>query len=93
MGELSDGSPEDFECWDNAPSCDSSLDPIVAVSLARLTNHDTILATALYLCCQIDVKELLSGRVRSDTTVDTLSDEDFARCMRGKAALCTRKVR
>ena len=40
MGELSDGFPEDFECWDNAPNCGSSLDPIVAVSLTRLTSHD-----------------------------------------------------
>lgn len=92
MGELTDWFPADFDSWDSAPGCDSTLDPIVAVNLARLTNNMSVLAIALYLCCQIDVKDLVRGRVRSGNVVDTLSDDDFVRCMHGKALLCTRKV-
>lgn len=93
MGELTKWFPVEFRHWpDAAPGFDSELDPIVAVNLARLTDNAPLLTIALYFCCQLEVKDLLQGRIRRDNIVDKISDDDFACCMRGKAILCTRKV-
>ena len=72
----------DLTTWD-AAGADGNLflhitppDAIAAVNLARLTHADSVLPTALYLCCQLD-GELAAGVERPDGTTERLEQRDL----------------
>lgn len=60
---------------------------ITAVNLANLTDTRSVLLAALYSCCQLRAKTLLTGVAHPDGSVDTLSEGDLARCMLGNTRL------
>ncbi|KZT07972.1 uncharacterized protein LAESUDRAFT_758101 [Laetiporus sulphureus 93-53] len=67
-------------------------DAIAVVNLARLTETDNMLPTALYGCCQLDKLVLSKGVTRLGGTVEALSEEDLARCMDGIAHLASQNA-
>ncbi|KZT64426.1 hypothetical protein DAEQUDRAFT_732659 [Daedalea quercina L-15889] len=81
--------PVDFKSWDTKYELPKPIHPVVAVNLARLTNTPSILPAALYLCCQMDGAELSSCAYTGDSR-NAVSQVDLARCINGKAKLCTR---
>ncbi|EPT02370.1 hypothetical protein FOMPIDRAFT_1160535 [Fomitopsis schrenkii] len=93
LHELENLYPTEFEPWKVDGPFEESADAIVAVNLARLTNTPSILPSALYLCCQLDIDKLWEGRTRRDGAVDTLSAGDLKRCVVGKVKLATRNIR
>ncbi|KAH9833993.1 uncharacterized protein C8Q71DRAFT_155065 [Rhodofomes roseus] len=70
----------------------SNVDAITAVNIARLTGTNSMLPTALYLCCQLDVECLLNGSPRLGGTLECLSRQDFVRCMNARQSLLTSTV-
>ncbi|RDX49007.1 hypothetical protein OH76DRAFT_620714 [Lentinus brumalis] len=64
---------------------------IGVVNLARLTDCETILPTALYQCCQLD-GELVKGFARADGTRECLSGDDLALCVAARANLMQESV-
>ncbi|KAH9829568.1 uncharacterized protein C8Q71DRAFT_789897 [Rhodofomes roseus] len=92
LEELKSYFPDNFDAWENRLSCDQAADAITVVNIARLTDTPSILPAALYSCCLLDGEELLQGRV-CDGVTESLSSEDLARCIDGKAKLCTRQMR
>ncbi|KAI0640931.1 hypothetical protein C8Q79DRAFT_873204, partial [Trametes meyenii] len=64
----------------------STVHPIAAVNLARLTGTLDILPYAMYMCFLLDGK-LLDGWTREDGTVEYLNSQDFRRCLDARAAI------
>ncbi|KZT69643.1 hypothetical protein DAEQUDRAFT_756796 [Daedalea quercina L-15889] len=67
------------------------LDPITAVNLARLTDANSVLHIAMYMCCQLNTDHLLRGTVRPDGTYEQLSPDDLRRCLDARVFLAKRK--
>ncbi|CDO74887.1 hypothetical protein BN946_scf185004.g37, partial [Trametes cinnabarina] len=79
----------DLAVWDTA-GIDGNLflhitppDAIAAVNLARLTHADSVLPTALYLCCQLD-GELTAGVEKPDGSTERLDAKDLELVLRGR---------
>ncbi|KAI0637381.1 hypothetical protein C8Q77DRAFT_1050998 [Trametes polyzona] len=88
----------DLAVWDTA-GVDGNLflhitppDAIAAINLARLTHADSVLPTALYLCCQLD-GELTSGVERADGTTERLDPKDLELVLRGRTELVRASTR
>ena len=88
----------DLHTWDSA-GADGNLflritppDAIAAVNLARLTHADSVLPTALYLCCQLD-QELNLGVERADGSVERLEPRDLELVLRGRTELVRASTR
>ncbi|KZT09932.1 uncharacterized protein LAESUDRAFT_645250 [Laetiporus sulphureus 93-53] len=89
------GFPEDLDAWLDV--CASGLESermtfeaehaIVAIRLARLTQTDSMLPAAFYLCCQLDSRHLIDGVTDIDGVKHVLDPEDLARCIDGRAQL------
>lgn len=68
-------------------------DAISVVNIARLTGADSMLPTALYLCCQLDAEYIISGYRRTpDDTVESLSPEDAATCVNARQSLVRKSL-
>ncbi|EJF62583.1 hypothetical protein BD309DRAFT_1016669 [Dichomitus squalens] len=88
----------DLSTWDSA-GADGNLfvhitppDAIAAVNLARLTHADSVLPTALYLCCQLD-QELNLGVERADGSVERLEPRDLELVLRARTELVRASTR
>ncbi|KAI8999007.1 hypothetical protein BD414DRAFT_533807 [Trametes punicea] len=88
----------DLAVWDSA-GIDGNLflhitppDAITAVNLARLTHTDSVLPTALYLCCQLDA-ELTAGVERPDGSTERLDPKDLELVLRGRTELVRASTR
>ncbi|KAI0747641.1 hypothetical protein C8Q80DRAFT_688169 [Daedaleopsis nitida] len=88
----------DLSTWDSA-GADGNIflhitppDAIAAVNLARLTHTDSVLPTALYLCCQLD-EELTMGVERPDGTTERLEQRDIELILRGRTELVRASTR
>ncbi|KAI0350248.1 hypothetical protein OH77DRAFT_1514520 [Trametes cingulata] len=88
----------DLAVWDTA-GVDGNLflhitppDAIAAVNLARLTHADSVLPTALYLCCQLD-GELAAGVERPDGSTERLDAKDLELVLRGRTELVRASTR
>ncbi|KAH9857656.1 hypothetical protein C2E23DRAFT_719736 [Lenzites betulinus] len=88
----------DLSVWDTA-GVDGNLflhitpqDAITAINLARLTHTDSVLPTALYLCCQLD-SELTTGVERSDGSTERLDPKDLELVLRGRTELVRASTR
>ncbi|KAH9890667.1 hypothetical protein C8Q73DRAFT_667497 [Cubamyces lactineus] len=88
----------DLAVWDTA-GVDGNLflhitppDAIAAVNLARLTHADSVLPTALYLCCQLDA-ELTAGVERPDGSTERLEPKDLELVLRGRTELVRASTR
>ncbi|KAL7283054.1 hypothetical protein ACG7TL_002478 [Trametes sanguinea] len=88
----------DLAVWDTA-GIDGNLflhitlpDAIAAVNLARLTHADSVLPTALYLCCQLDA-ELTAGVERADGSTERLDAKDLELVLRGRTELVRASTR
>lgn len=67
---------------------------IEALNLFRLIERTDLLATALYMCAQLDIKVLLRGVLRADgSSLETLSVHDIEVCLRTKQEFKTRDAR
>ena len=62
-------------------------DAIAAVNLAHLTGEWSILPTAFYMCCQLDVETLVRGKAREGGTPDVLGPADLIKCIEGRKQL------
>ncbi|CCM05799.1 uncharacterized protein FIBRA_08033 [Fibroporia radiculosa] len=60
---------------------------IVVVNLARLTDTPSLLPIGLYLCCLLDMDDLVDGCHYEDGSFDQLDSEDLKRCVAGKSHL------
>ncbi|KAH9835461.1 uncharacterized protein C8Q71DRAFT_765982 [Rhodofomes roseus] len=78
--------PANFASW-RATGRHYTSRGITAVNLARLTNTQSVLPTALYVCCQLSDRALLEGAAHPDGTTDELSRDDLLRCMAAKSLL------
>ncbi|KAL6308557.1 hypothetical protein BKA93DRAFT_519250 [Sparassis latifolia] len=91
--------PADFEEWCELDEDGSAYvtmkpeDAIAAVNLARLTQTDSILPSALYGCCCLDTHTLLHGMRHADGSSDKLSQEDLERCVEGRIKLMEANTR
>ncbi|KAI0668527.1 hypothetical protein C8Q78DRAFT_1081384 [Trametes maxima] len=88
----------DLAVWDTA-GVDGNLflhitppDAITAINLARLTHTDSVLPTALYLCCQLDA-ELTAGVERPDGSTERLEPKDLELVLRGRTELVRASTR
>ena len=98
MHHLKSYFTNDLSVWDVA-GADGSVslhitppDAIAAVNLARLTHTDSVLPTALYLCCQLD-QELNLGVERADGSVERLEPRDLELVLRGRTELVRASTR
>ena len=72
----------DLAAWDAAGADGTAFlriapaDALAAVALARLAHADSVLPTALYLCCQLD-GELINGVERADGGRELLEPRDL----------------
>lgn len=86
LSYLTDYYNSDYSEWlkrDQKPLKVKPIHAIEAVTLARLTETDTILPSAL-LECAVNVGEsVLDGYTREDGTLVTLSNDDLKRCFGG----------
>ncbi|KAH9910893.1 uncharacterized protein B0H18DRAFT_836473, partial [Fomitopsis serialis] len=80
----------DPDSWDTVCGDGPSTRAIVALNLAHLTDTPSIFPAAMYDCCNLDGQTILAGRIHSDGAADFLSPVDLARCIDGKARLCSR---
>ncbi|EIW56790.1 uncharacterized protein TRAVEDRAFT_170761 [Trametes versicolor FP-101664 SS1] len=82
---------ESFDTWARVdpprPPAFQGVHSIGVVNLARMTNTDVLLPTALMNCCMLDATDLVHGFAREDGTAETLSADDLGRCFLGRAAL------
>ncbi|TFY52892.1 hypothetical protein EVJ58_g9755 [Rhodofomes roseus] len=94
LKELRRYYPDDFDAWDSRVESAEPTHAIVAVNLARLVcpGAQSLFPSAIYACCQLDAMEMVDGHKREDGAVDSLSREDLALCINGKAELCVRAV-
>ena len=88
----------DLATWDTA-GADGNLflhitppDALAAVNLARLTHTDSVLPTALYLCCQLD-GELAAGVERPDGSTERLEQRDLELILRARTELVRASTR
>ena len=84
--------PTTLDEWKDRTYCDMPgrwrrEEAIGVVNLARLTGTEAILPTAMVVCCQLDVKDLIHGFTLEDGSREKLSDEDVVRCMAAKHTL------
>lgn len=84
----------DLERWSAAVRSHGSpvmkfrdVDAITAVNIARLTGTDSILPSALYLCCTLNPSVLITGVSRSNGSRERLSPQDTATCISGSQSL------
>ncbi|KAI1788492.1 hypothetical protein LXA43DRAFT_640779 [Ganoderma leucocontextum] len=98
MHHLKSYFTNELSTWDSA-GADGNLslhitppDAIAAVNLARLTHTDSVLPTALYLCCQLD-QELNLGVERADGSVERLDQRDLELVLRGRTELVRASTR
>ena len=79
----------DPDIWINnvkAPVDMNAIDAIAAVKLAQLLGEGSVLPTAFYVCCDLDVKHLIKGIYYGKEHI-RLSLEDLHLCMSGRRAL------
>ncbi|KZT72354.1 hypothetical protein DAEQUDRAFT_723053 [Daedalea quercina L-15889] len=62
-------------------------DAIAAVNIARLTETESILPIALYMCCQLDTEDIMNGVKRKDGTVERLAPADIMKCLDARQTL------
>lgn len=86
LEELKESFPDTLR--DIAPS----MDAIVAVNLARLTDTLAMLPMLLYECCRLPGDTLVAGRMRPCGLIDHLSPGDLALCFDAKGRLCARTL-
>ena len=98
MHHLKSYFTNDLSTWDSA-GADGNVslhitppDAIAAVNLARLTHTNSVLPTALYLCCQLD-QELNLGVERPDGSVERLEPRDLELVLRGRTELVRASTR
>ncbi|RPD53660.1 hypothetical protein L226DRAFT_459840 [Lentinus tigrinus ALCF2SS1-7] len=81
----------DFDTWRNrmafVPRKFETYHAIGVVNIARLVNCDSILPTALAVCCTLDAKYLVRGFKCQDGAGEKLSQDDLIRCLRAKQTL------
>ncbi|KAI0831751.1 hypothetical protein BC628DRAFT_1349625 [Trametes gibbosa] len=88
----------DLSVWDAAGVDGNAFvhvtppDAITAISLARLTHAESVLPTALYLCCQLD-GELSAGVERPDGSTERLDGKDLELVLRGRTELVRASTR
>lgn len=86
--------PSSLEDWDSryTTSCSpltfppdtvalEPIDAIAVINLARRCNFSDILASALYICSQLPILELVNHVRYGEEDVERLSQEDLARCL------------
>ncbi|KAH9833975.1 uncharacterized protein C8Q71DRAFT_770391 [Rhodofomes roseus] len=56
-------------------------DAIAAVNIARLTGTESMLPSALYLCCRLGTERLLNGCSCPDGTLESLDPADVIKCI------------
>ncbi|KAI0350924.1 hypothetical protein OH77DRAFT_1411978 [Trametes cingulata] len=82
---------ESYETWPRIdpprPPAFQDIHSIGVVNIARMTNTEVLLPTALMGCCMLEAAELVNGLTREDGTVERLSMEDLGRCFLGRANL------
>ena len=88
---------DSFDGWRDNSTCMSPprferIHAIGVVNLARLLGHPKMLPGALMACCLLET-EIADGFEREDGTRETLTPEDLARCMVGRAKLLEANVR
>ncbi|TFK88130.1 hypothetical protein K466DRAFT_662545 [Polyporus arcularius HHB13444] len=66
---------------------DAMVFAIGVVNLSRLAQVDTILPSALAVCCCLTAKQLVAGFNREDGSPERLSEEDLIRCIAGMRQL------
>ncbi|KAH9922084.1 uncharacterized protein B0H18DRAFT_846023, partial [Fomitopsis serialis] len=78
----------DFKTWiavyknsGNSSMYFCGTDAIQAVNIARLTGTDSMLPSALFICCQLDPYDLLHGSPRPDGTLERLRSRDIVHCI------------
>ncbi|KZT68431.1 hypothetical protein DAEQUDRAFT_728018 [Daedalea quercina L-15889] len=67
-------------------SCVQS-DGIAALNLARLLpgrETDDMLASAIYMCCQLDINTIVNGVLRADGMVEHLRPADIVLCIQAR---------
>ncbi|EPT02533.1 hypothetical protein FOMPIDRAFT_1108965, partial [Fomitopsis schrenkii] len=67
-------------------------DAIAGVNVAHLTDTKSMLPIALYMCCQLDLGDILYGITREDGTVDRLAQDDVVTCIDAQRILTHRNV-
>ncbi|KAI0365150.1 hypothetical protein BV20DRAFT_1004670 [Pilatotrama ljubarskyi] len=67
-----------------------SKDAIRAVNLVRLVDQPSMLPVAFFLCTLLPIQRLLSGSELSNGAVETLSQEDLARCLEARRTFALR---
>ncbi|TBU45385.1 hypothetical protein BD309DRAFT_1017834 [Dichomitus squalens] len=87
---------DNFEAWRDSTTCITPpnlerIHAIGVVNLARLLGQDKMLPGALMACCLLETG-IVDGFEREDGTRETLSNEDLARCMVGRAKLLEANV-
>ncbi|KAI8992835.1 hypothetical protein BD414DRAFT_412376 [Trametes punicea] len=82
---------EGYDTWARTdpprPPAFQSVHCIGVVNIARMTNTDILLPTALMGCCMLTAAELVDGFAREDGTREVLAAEDIGRCFLGRANL------
>ena len=88
----------DLAAWDAAGADGTAFlriapaDALAAVALARLAHADSVLPTALYLCCQLD-GELINGVERADGGRELLEPRDLELVLRARTELVRASTR
>lgn len=84
--------PTDFDTWDAVNRNHGSLamkfsdqHALAAVATARLTGTESMLPSALYLCCKLHPESILRGTPRwHDGPHEQLRTDDLVRCIQGR---------
>lgn len=82
-----------YDRWDSIttwlPRGFQPTSAISVVNLARLTGEDSesILPTALWMCCRLSAAEIAQGHAYSDGETETLSFEDLSICYISRSTL------
>lgn len=83
----------DFDTWEQHQGMSTAIvtlsteDALEAVNLSLLTGRTEMLASAFYMCAQLDVQTLFKGVTRADGTLEQLSTYDLQRCLTGTMLL------
>ncbi|OJT09460.1 hypothetical protein TRAPUB_14063 [Trametes pubescens] len=87
----------DFEAWEKqntyVPRGFADVEAIGVVNLARFLGETNLLTTALFACCQLGSRQIISGFAREDGTREQLTLDDIGLCLDAKPRLVQESVR
>ncbi|KAH9922098.1 uncharacterized protein B0H18DRAFT_1019101 [Fomitopsis serialis] len=62
-------------------------DAVAAVNIARLTETTSMLPVALYMCCQLEIQDIMNGVMQENGTVERLAPGDVMKCLEARKTL------